>query len=309
MVWFWRWFLVTNWFAKLIHHKALMIIGGPVVGFYVSIVKLSSVPAVSHYKAEHDITLAIIILLGCLWGIHAGFRELIMTRERKAFEKLFSGINAFANNVVRIKRERFSSALAKLKKKNVFNQITKPEIQISSIAKGAARLFCEAFEIKEEDLDITIIAFSPLKENGYYMFRLQDQVRHAHPSVLTSNKKSTAYRCLETGTPCFFPDKNVAFKEGQYAVSRRDSTPPSGSIYCHPFFVPLDESGRGREFKFLINVVTYKKQLCPSSDPKSTDAALIIMKEVTTRLELELSLHCIKEWSDNPQSTQSLKVG
>jgi hypothetical protein len=297
-----RWFLVSWWFARFIHHKATLIIGGAIVGTYASLVKLSWFSVISDNKHEHEFALSVILISGCLFGIHRGFREVIIDRENKDFVSLFSDICGFANNVVRVKRERFSSSLSKMKKKDIFRQITKPDVQINSISKGGAKLFCKAFDLQEEDLDITVICFNPYKGNGHYLFLLHDQVKHASPSTIKNNITSTGYDCLCTGEPRFWPSKASAHKQGKYSPSFRDTPQLNGSIYCHPFSVPVDESGA--EFQFLINIVTYQKRLAKENDIQSTKAAMVLIKSVTTRLELELSLYAIKEWQDNTQPTQ-----
>lgn len=105
---------------------------------------------------------------------------------------------------------------------------------------------------------------------------------------------STAKFCYQTGQSIFIADLRKGVKEGIFHESDRYNRKKSGSIYCRPVRVEIDNTS----YVYIFTMVVYGELLCIPYDRDECKATERIMDEITDRIELELFLHSIKEYKE-----------
>lgn len=293
---------IRNPVVSIVSHRFVQIIAPFICGAYYLALDLwgDYWDFISKNKAAHFevfwILIAFSLVVLCLRGLADWYNKAL----DEEYNLFMNGIIGLSAQVVDCKLDRFKKAAKGLHKKtSIFQTITKPEDQINFILASSESFLRKSFALSEEQICITILHGKAISNSWYYVFTTKPNWRHTKASDLLNNP-STAKNCLQTGQPCFYPNKIKASSDGNYFNSSRDSRSTGGSIYCYPAFI---ENGTHEE-KYIISIVTYEKSLCGESvDEQRTTG--IILREMCRRLELELTLFSIKEWSDNgfPRTT------
>jgi hypothetical protein len=104
-------------------------------------------------------------------------------------------------------------------------------------------------------------------------------------------EKSAASAAIKRGLPIFHASKLRAVMEGEYYQSQRDKRHADGSVYVYPVIV---ETKSSKPDRYLVSLVTYKKQLCSEHDQLAVDIMKMLMYDICRRFELELSLMTAK---------------
>ncbi len=203
---------------------------------------------------------------------------------------------ALASKLVRAKLERFKSAASRINSRdNVFKKITHPSDQINILLAEFSKLLQERFSLQEDQICITIMQIDETQEKpkAYYKFTTHNDWQHTKAKEILE-ADSAAKKCLNTGEPVFFHDKQRAYKNGSYFLSERDKRKGNGkgSVYCHPSFTETPNY----KVKYVISIVTYGKCIGYVGDLEEKDAIKVIFNEICRRIDLELTLKSIKDW-------------
>lgn len=194
--------------------------------------------------------------------------------------------------LVKVKRDRFKNNASKLKD-NIFTKITQPSDQINLLLMELNELLRNRFNLSENEVCITILEIDQASKELDFRYSTQQGRNHTDAKVFLE-KQSTAKLCLEQGEPIFHPDKKKAAEKGTYYLSERDKrhNNGTGSIYCFPSITKTPK----KLVSYVISVVTYNRHMVFLGDKEETDAIKEILNDICRRIDLELTLRCIKEW-------------
>lgn len=204
------------------------------------------------------------------------------------------GLISMASALVEYKAERFKKNLTKLRKNtNIFDKITQPEDQISTLLKAFSKLVKEAFSLKNEEICITIMEVrdNHININADFIFSTHKNWIHSDANDILK-QESAAKHCLETGEVFLIDDKLAYADEGKYFMSDRDKRSINGSIYCYPCFTETPSEN----VNYIISVVTYGEKICYSGTKLEQDSIKEIFNDICQRIDLELTLKSIKDW-------------
>ena len=196
------------------------------------------------------------------------------------------------NNVVKLKKTRFLSKLSDIApQSNIFKIITHPIDQIQQSSVEYYTLLARIFKIPQDHIDITIIddTTAPPK----FIFQKNQNTKHTHPQQLLS-EKSTASLCIDRGLPIYIADKNKSEKSKEYFISNSDRIMGNGSIYCYPVLINKSSI----QHKYIITISTYGKRFCDSPSVITEDSTKNILQNIAERIELELDLQAIKDYTE-----------
>ena len=263
---------------------------------YFTFVKYSTDPFVVNNKPIHDSIIFSLVLVGLALAFLKTLDEWWRDHNNNKYKGMLEELIVLINSAVKIKAERFKTAITSLKKGKIFEQITKPEEQFKALGAGAVKFLSGALGLKPDEIDITVMACNP-QGNWYYLYKQKDQWHHRRASEIVKAENSTAAHCLKTGERVFCPAKSQAKEKKMFLASERDERSGDGSIHCMPLIFAPQE---GVSYQYIFSLVTYGKPLCDSSNKKAKDAILYILDEIATRFELELSLYTIKKISEAP---------
>lgn len=244
------------------------------------------------------IALSAIAIVSLLKGVAALYQERAMDKFIAVLTNL-----VFANGkIVDAKLNRFKNNAANISNsgKGTFLQITKPKEQIEVICGEIAHYLKESYDIHSLDsIRITILQKSPLAGNYDWVLHTDSQPNlRPKPGTAASaiiRSGSVIEHCINTGEVKFVADKQASAERGEYLVSQRDERKGNGSLFCYP--CSIDVAGKISEF--AVSITTYNDCLItPIFYGDSIDRAEKMLAEFCKRIELELTLQCLKYWEN-----------
>ena len=247
------------------------------------------------HNQTHEIIISILIAATVIVALIKGLTDSYVNRRVHQYLDLLHNFIRMNGSIVNVKDERFKDAATKLTENtDIFSLITHPKTQINQILRHSKEFLIHNFSLEsEENLRITIIE----RNDDSWNFSFD-----THPSwhdgttealdLLTSD--SAAHKCCSTGEPILLPDKAIAESNGDYIQSPRDKRTGAGSVYCYPIFVNCGN----RQNVSIITIVTYNsKRLTNGYDQGEFNQVQTILKEICRRIELEVTLKTIRDWS------------
>ena len=289
------WTRFIHWLRKAIRriskHWLITILLPWITGSYYAILSIwgNDWAWVKNHKDTHEkaFWLCLVVSL-CSQFLSNFFPEPQKLESDQQAREILSEFIASVGVIVQAKIDRFRSKLTDIKpNSDKFKHITKPEDQVSVIAKAAARFLQNAYGLYEDQIDITILRKKD--EGGWnFDFRLQPWT-HTSPDSLME-RGAAAFKCSEQGETAFYPDKIKAANDGQFVLSSRDKRRKCGSAFIYPIVFLSGVSVT----HYVVSVVTYGKQFCADYDIQSKEITTAFLREICRRFEVELCLDTIK---------------
>lgn len=221
------------------------------------------------------------------------YNEKIKNNGQYILQKMLSSVNS----IVSIKQQRFCEYVAEHHGKNnldPFSQITQPKRQIRSILENIQICLSEIFDIKREDIGLSIIYKfdTPSNSNWRYLHTMNIS-NDLNLNELISNPNTTARQIMDgKNQSLFFPDKRIGVNETKFVPGLKDKPHNNvGSIICRDISVDHEEIF----VSAVLSITTYGQQICEAKDIYSRyRVENILLPPFETRLRLELSLLYIK---------------
>jgi hypothetical protein len=216
----------------------------------------------------------------------------INQRLAKINHEISEELSVLATKSVHSKLSRFKKATKSLSPADIiFEKITDSESQIELLLNEFETLINKVFLIKKSNICINIIHIEN-DNRTFYKESNQKGWNHTKASKIV-NSQSAVANTLLTGQAQLFVSKQKASKDSLYMLSQRDKKFGDGSIFCYPVFHEF----RDYKAQNIINVSTYGATLSETFDADRHDAIFEIFSDICRRIELELTLSKIKEWS------------
>lgn len=296
---FFRWLLITNWLAEFLRTPLVAIATPPITAAYLSARELlyDDWAIFNQHPVVHNWLTALCLAAIVAVGVVKAIASLYQERATERFISLLNSLLFVNGRIVDAKLERFKDyASGKKDGDSTFLSVTQPHDQVKVICREIQHYLNSSHGIPNtEDIRITIVAKSPLERDGHWHFyhdtqpNLQPGDKGEAEEVVAEGRVANA--CLSTGEPQFIPDKELAARLGDYQLSERDARKGNGSLYCYPCVVRMD----GQSSEFAISITTYNNQHIERLFYRdSTDRAKLMLWELCKRIELELTLQCIK---------------
>lgn len=208
---------------------------------------------------------------------------------RQALSDFISSVGAIVAAKITRFRTRIETFSAQGKKSGKFELITHPEDQLGIIADAAAKFLCPLYGLRGDDINITVLAKKSTSQDWKYIFTHQQW--HQTPPGDLMVESSSARKSDDDGETRLIPNKLEASRRGEYYLTKRDiDRGKKGSCFTHPVSVATP-SGHDR---YIISIVSYRKQFCDEWDTPSKKATETFLKEFSRRIELELCLKTLK---------------
>ncbi|WP_144999103.1 hypothetical protein [Polystyrenella longa] len=280
--------------AKIVRHKIAETVVPTIVGLYFLILDVwgDEFDFIKDNLEDHKKVFFILVSFTVALLFYRGVGDFLDSKRIDDMLKLFSSLFFSIENIIGVKKSRFSETIATLDSvDDTFERITHPKKQIKAIISQANRHFVEILQLKRDAFDFTIMRKNPITDDWYYL--LSDKAwQHTEPSILLEQNSSAAH-CLRTGEKLFLPDKKFAAKNGEYYLSERDKRNDClGSVFCKSYNI---KTPTGKE-QFIVTITTYGVSLCGRHDRRVIDSVESMLGEFALRIELELILFSLKEW-------------
>lgn len=196
------------------------------------------------------------------------------------------------SDLVKKKKDRFYKKAKELKRSgDVFKLITHPKDQIEIAFDGTKSFISKGFGVERKNICITIIAGDPSTDTWWYEFKCDTQWQHTKAKTIMTNN-STAKYCYNNGESIFIPDLRKGIKEGIFFESDRYNRKKSGSLYCKPVRVEIDNHA----YVYIFTIVIYGEIICTPYDLEECKATEKIFDQISDRIELELYLHSMRKY-------------
>ena len=233
-------------------------------------------------------TASIYLIIACVSAVNRTY----FSKRKDHADLIKDRIISICGSLVEKKIQRFKRALKPIQsgKADTFKTITQPTDQIDTALSLIQQLLIDVYNIKHDQICITIIRKHPVSEKWMRIFDTQENWEKTDPEALM-RKASTAKKAIASGEHVFYADKQSAEKERCYATSKRDGQEGNGSIFCYPIKI---KSKAYKDF-YLISISTYGQLLCSPSSAAEIEACKNLLYHVCSRIELELTLSSIKD--------------
>lgn len=298
-----RFFFYDNFLVKLVRHKVLEVfLPGASTAYYLCLdIWGDKWEFIKNHQSTHELVFSLLLGGSLVVLMFRGAADFFEEKSDRSFIKFLESFSRLTSIIVNKKLERFKDQAVKLKPNgNTFKTITQPKDQINLILVQIEELLFDNFNIKKNQLSITIMHQNTKEDIWHYQYETNINWRHTKAQRLIE-EKSTAAECLNIGEPIFHADKETAEKDGKYLMSDRDKRTGVGSVFCYPAFT------KNKDYRdnYIISIVTYGKRLCDPWDKEQAQAILEIFVEICRHLDLELTLNSIKEWQYEYHSNSS----
>ncbi|SMP41596.1 hypothetical protein SAMN06265222_101618 [Neorhodopirellula lusitana] len=298
-----RFFFVSGFPAKFIHSRLVSIVLGTVALCYWKLV--GSLGQQYEYVRQRQDFLEslfpVIVGLTVLAQVIRYIAEKYTQRDQSYTEDLENLLNTI-EKIICAKTVRFESRVKKLKvSQSVFTTITHPIEQMDEIATEAVAFLSRQCQVSDEKFSITVIQVTESNagvRNAEMLVRSNKTRNHTSPDHLLS-VDSALSRCIETGDPVFYPDKQAAADDANYFLSRRDKSHDNkGSLYCEPVEIRIQQS----VYRFVVTFSTYGHQICPVGNIEDEEAFKVFFRQFVRRFKLEMTLYAIKLFDEDLRS-------
>jgi hypothetical protein len=204
------------------------------------------------------------------------------------------------SSLVRSKTERFKTKLPSLTQSgDTFKNITDPKAQIKEAIAVLHKVMQQNFNISDDEIFISIIKL-PHENDKTDPHHISEfcfpRTKMTKAREILDNGNSTASLALARQQTLFFADKKKALEKNCYFVSERDTRDGrkiNGSIFCYPISIQLPDD---KTVKYVISVSTYGKKLCSHFNEEFTYKIKLLLSDICSRIEMELTLLSMKEW-------------
>jgi hypothetical protein len=223
-------------------------------------------------------------------AIAVTMRERWKERSLAGTEVVLKGFVSMVANIVQNKIGYLSERAKTVSQSKKYDHVTDPIAQLKVIFKESATFLTTTFSLKEDQIDISII-----EKNGTnpWKFLTSHQTKWSHgdpDSFFKVDSKSCASTVIKSGQDAFHASKKVAAAEDEYELSERDKQTDDGSIFC----IPIKVSSKASNWIFVVSIVTYGRRFCNPHDKRNEEKVIALLKEITRRIELELTHRVIK---------------
>lgn len=281
------------WLAKLINSHIVQITLPIVTGAYITLYEVDN-KFLRQFPHASENLLLLLLAVTLFISLYGAIAKALMTRSDEYYKLFLENFMVAISKVVTTKLDRFKRKAPHLTKTgNIFKEITQPKAQIEQIHKEATALLMSTFQLKEDEICITIMHVNGAEDKQYFAFNTQPVWVHTKAKQLLAEQSAAAV-CLQRGEPVFHPSKKKAAKISEYVLSERDERKGDGSIFCFPVVTACADYVE----KYVISIVTYGKRVCQPGDMAAELIAETFFKEICKRLDIELTLHTIKSWQE-----------
>jgi hypothetical protein len=291
---FFKWLFNNCYVAKIINNHIVQI-GLPVItGTYITLVEIDF-EFLRQFPHAKENLLLLLLALTLIVSFYGAIAKALVSKSDENYKQFLENFMVAISKVVTTKLDRFKRKAPHLPKTgNIFKEITQPKAQIEQIHKEAVSLLMSTFQLKDDEVCITIMHIDDAEDKQYFAFNTQPVWIHTKAKKLLSNKSSAAI-CLERGESVFHPSKKKAAKCGEYILTERDERKGDGSIFCFPVVTECADYID----RYVISIVSYGKRVCEPGDNSAEAIARIFFTEICKRLDIELTLNSIKSWQES----------
>jgi hypothetical protein len=288
---------VNNIIINTLNLPVVGIIIPPMVGLYYGTLDIwgDDWKIISEHKEVHEFIFTVLSVITIFTLFIRGVSEQIKSKISIKYNELLEELILLIGDLVKKKKDRFHKKAKELKRGvDAFKLITQPKDQINQAIDGTKSFISKGFGIDRKNICITIIAGEPETDTWWYEFQCDTQWQHTKPKVImTSN--STAKYCYNNGESIFIPDLRKGIKEGIFYESERYNRRKSGSLYCKPVRVEIDN----KSYIYIFTIVIYGELLCTPYDLDECNATEKIFDQISDRIELELYLNSMKKYRES----------
>lgn len=207
----------------------------------------------------------------------------LQRKARRSAEDLFIEFVRMVSTIVDWKTRMIHSRLPSLKKRSLA-KIIHPGEQIQTILRASDVFLRKVYGLSEDDLDIAIKERDPDTGDWHFYQTLRGRMGENVNNFFT--KECAANTAFETGRPIFLPSKLEGIRDQKYQIGSYDRETGDGSIFCYPISFQFLQ----RKRSYVISIVTYGKRLCDPDDCENIKKTKGLLREITRRLELEITL-------------------
>lgn len=293
---FFYWLFVNNILVNVLSLPLVSIVVPAVVALYYTALDIwgESWSIFIDYREIHEFVFALLAAFTIFVLFVRGISEQLKGNASEKYRLLLEELLLFINELVKKKRDRFHQKAKNVNRTgDVFKQITYPKDQIEYALDGTKTFLSKGFGVDRKNICLTIIAGNPDEKKWWYEFKCDQQTQHTKAKELLDNN-STAKYCYEHGESIFIADLRKGEKEGIFHQSARYNRKKSGSIYCRPVRLMVDNI----QYVYFFTIVVYGELLCVPYDLEECKATERILDEISDRIELELFLHSIKRYRE-----------
>lgn len=289
-------FFVDNRIVNALSLPIFGIVVPPIVGLYYGTLDIwgDDWDIVKNYKQTHELAFTLLAALTIIILFFRGISEQFKGAASKKYQLLLQELISLISGLVKKKRDRFHKKAKDIKRiGDVFKLITHPKEQIEYALDGTKSFISKGFGVDRKNVCITVIAGIPRKDKWWYEFKCDQQTQHTR-AIDIMNSNSTAQYCYKNGESLFIPDLRKGVKEGIFYESMRYNRKKSGSIFCKPVRVEIENT----EYVYIFTIVVYGELLCTPYDYEECQATERILDEISDRIELELYLHSMRQYRE-----------
>lgn len=188
----WIWHRTANRLSRHILSTGTILLFTTTTAIYFALLdqKAERWDLIKNHPTFHDLASVGIAGVTMLLVLGRWLLERRQASRRCNSEDLLVNFIGMVGRIVAHKVKRFQTKSASLTAKNKFGQITHPIDQIGLIFSEASAFLQQAFALKEDEIDLTVIARRPeahREEQWFYLAKHQEW-KHADPSNLSTRQ-------------------------------------------------------------------------------------------------------------------------
>ncbi len=176
----------------------------------------------------------------------------------------------------------------------------KPDENISELLSIMNKYLCTIFGLKNYQIGLSVLYnYKDVGNDKDWKFIATESVKNdLSKEELINNPNSTVYKIIKGQAEyIFFADKNDAYKNDEYVLSKKDTQRINGSILCYNFGV--------NGIIAALSLTTYDRQICEVGDIESeTKLRELAIETLSNRLLTEILIEAM----NSKKSCHSLKV-